>query len=165
MKASRAPRRADAPVTMSTPAQPATGAQALQVPMRTPRFIGASDAVPATACTVPADVRRDALSPFKLDRRRAPREPAAGILSATYTNGTSRHGIAQLHVLDRGPRGLGAFTTSRIEAGMHVTLAPAGSSVAWLSGRAVRCEPAMCEGGEEGWHIGIEFAPAYKAAA
>jgi hypothetical protein len=133
--------------------------------MRTPRFIGASDAVPATAAPLKQELHGDVPSSFKLDRRRAPREPAAGILSATYTNGTSRHGIAQLHVLDRGPRGLGAFTTSRIETGMSIALSPAGSSVAWLSGRAVRCEPAMCEGGEEGWHIGIEFAPAYKAAA
>lgn len=76
--------------------------------------------------------------PLRLERRSETREPARGTLGATYSNG-SRYGITQLELVDRSVSGLGARTCAEIEIGMIVTVCPEGSTVPWLTGRAVRC--------------------------
>lgn len=77
--------------------------------------------------------------PFKLERRREERHGAEGALSASYSNSVDRFGITHLELIDRSPGGLGVKSRVRIEPGETVTLCPAGSTIPWVSARAVRC--------------------------
>ena len=77
--------------------------------------------------------------PFKLERRREERHEAQGTLSASYSNGVDRFGITHLELVDRSPGGLGVKSRVRIEPGELVTICPEGSTIPWVSARAVRC--------------------------
>jgi len=77
--------------------------------------------------------------PFKLERRREVRHEADGTLSASYSNGVDRFGITHMQLVDRSPGGLGVKTHVRIEPGEMVTICPEGSTVPWVSARAMRC--------------------------
>jgi hypothetical protein len=77
--------------------------------------------------------------PFKLERRREDRHEAEGSLHASYSTGPDHFGITNLELVDRSSHGLGALTNSPIDPGTTVTICPEGSSVPWLSARAVRC--------------------------
>jgi hypothetical protein len=81
-----------------------------------------------------------ARDPFKLERRREERYAAEGMVSASYSNGVDRFGITHLELVDRSPRGLAARTRVRIEPGEIVTICPEGSTIPWVSAKAVRCE-------------------------
>ncbi len=98
-------------------------------------------------------------SAYKLERRVAHREPAAGIVSATFSNGTDRYGIARLSLIDRSHGGMGAWTSTPLEPGMTIALSPVGTAAAWLTGVVARCKQ---EG--DGYHVGLHFAPALAAA-
>jgi hypothetical protein len=85
-------------------------------------------------------VRRSALKdPYKLERRRQERHGAEGMLTASYSDGANRFGITHLELVDRSPGGLAARTRVRIEPGEMVTICPEGSTIPWVSARAVRC--------------------------
>ena len=77
--------------------------------------------------------------PFKLERRREERHETEGTLSASYSNGVDRFGITHLELVDRSPGGLGVKSRVRIESGETVTICPEGSTIPWVSARAVRC--------------------------
>lgn len=94
---------------------------------------------------------RHELAPLRFERRREDRESAEGSLAASYA-GDGRVGITRLELIDRSPSGLGVRTRVRIEPGMIVTICPKGSTIPWMAGCAVRCEP---DG--EAWRVGIAF--------
>lgn len=96
---------------------------------------------------------------YKFNRRMAHREPAAGVVNATYSNGTDRYGIARLSLMDRSHGGMGAWTSTPLEPGMTIALSPVGTAAAWLTGVVARCKQ---EG--DGFHVGLSFAPALAAA-
>ncbi len=99
-------------------------------------------------------LRRSALrDAYKLERRREERHSAEGMVSASYSNGVDRFGITHLELVDRSPGGLGARTRARIEPGEIVTICPKGSTIPWVSARAVRC----VESGE-GFVVGLKYA-------
>lgn len=77
--------------------------------------------------------------PFKLERRREERHEAEGAVSASYSNGVDRFGITHLELVDRSPGGLCVKSRVRIEPGETVTICPEGSTIPWVSARAVRC--------------------------
>ncbi len=94
--------------------------------------IRSSDSAAAGARIVTRD-------PFKLERRREERHAAEGTLSASYSNGVDRFGITHLELVDRSPGGLCVKSHVRIEPGETITICPEGSTIPWVSARAVRC--------------------------
>ena len=82
---------------------------------------------------------KSASDPFKLERRCEKRHAAEGTLCASYSDGAHRFGITHLELVDRSPRGLRARTHVRIEPGETVTICPEGSTIPWVSAKAVRC--------------------------
>lgn len=90
--------------------------------------------------------------PFKLERRRAQRDPAKGVLSASYSNGVDRFGITHLELIDRSSGGLGAKTFVPLDPGLTVTICPEGSTVPWLTAKCVRCESR-----DDGYHVGLKY--------
>lgn len=90
--------------------------------------------------------------PFKLERRRASREPAKGMLAASYTNGIDRFGITHLHITDRSTGGLGATSAVELPPGLTVTICPEGSTIPWLTAKCVRCEPC-----DDGYRVGLKY--------
>jgi hypothetical protein len=110
--------------------------------------------------TRPGGSRRTALNdPYKLERRREEREEAQGSLVASYSNGVDRFGITHLELVDRSSHGLGAVTQSRIEPGEIVTICPEGSTIPWVSARAVRCVERDGE-----YLVGMRYCGAATAA-
>ena len=105
-------------------------------------------------------LRRSALNdPYKLERRCEKRHGAEGALSASYSNGRDRFGITRLELVDRSARGLGVRTRVRIEPGEMVTICPEGSTIPWVSARAVRCVE-----GEGEFVVGLQYCAGAAAA-
>ncbi len=100
-----------------------------------------------------------ARDPFKLERRREDRHEAKGELSASYSNGRDRFGITNLELLDRSAQGLGVRTRVRIEPGEMVTICPEGSTIPWVSAKAVRCVE-----GEGEFVVGLKYCAGAAAA-
>lgn len=92
-------------------------------------------------------------SSLRLERRAEARQPAKGLLAASYS-GNGRVGITQIEIVDRSVSGLGVRSRVQIEPGMAIAICPEGASIPWLSGRAVRCVPE-----KDGWRVGIAFNP------
>lgn len=112
---------------------------------------------PRTLAQLPRHIKeRD---PFKIERRRSLREPAEGVLAASY-RGEGRFGITHLQLLDRSDRGLGAHSDVRIDPGMTVTICPEGSTLPWVSATAVRCQPDA----EGGYTVGLQYSGCAAAA-
>lgn len=110
-----------------------------------PRFRPLPDVAPL--------VWENAEGALKLERRREQRKAAEGVVSASYSDGVSRFGIATANIVDRSPSGVGLETISAISPGMRVQIRPEGAGTAWLDGVAVRCE-AM----GTGYRVGVRLA-------
>jgi PilZ domain len=90
---------------------------------------------------------------LKLERRQELREAASGAVSASFSDGACRFGIAAATLVDRSPGGVGLETISEITPGMRVQIRAEGSAGAWFTGVAVRCEAAGA-----GFRVGVRLA-------
>lgn len=103
---------------------------------------------------------------LRFDRRYEPRtlvrhaEDRSNELAVSYSSAGERFGITVLEVVDTSERGLGARSRVPIEAGMTVTICPAGSGVPWRSARAVRCTPER----DGAYRVGLLLATPNSAA-
>ncbi len=90
---------------------------------------------------------------LKLERRRERRQPADGVVSASFSDGACRFGITAATMCDVSDSGLAIETLSPITPGMRVQIRPESAGTPWLSALAVRCEPRG-----SGYRIGLRLA-------
>lgn len=100
------------------------------------------------------------LDQLRFERRRLPRKPTEGVLTAVYSDGADRTGLAPMAIVDTNVAGFGARTPVALAPGMRVSLSAATAPIAYRSGIVVRCQP---DG--DAWNVGVMAELAGRPAA